>query len=141
MNRKIVLTGIIKYQDEFLVVKRSDNEEYFNGAWEFPGGKLEDNEMLFDGLKRELLEETGYGGGQWSEFNITAPNPSNMTNICHTFLAVNVDKISDVHLEKSEHIELCLIEKDILIRILNNCDIIEGVHQASLWKCIYLLND
>lgn len=60
MKRKIVLTGIIKYKDEFLVVKRSKKEDDFCGAWEFPGGKLEDDELLFDGLKRELLEEIGF---------------------------------------------------------------------------------
>ena len=59
LNRKIVVTGIIKYKDEFLVVKRSKKEDNFCGAWEFPGGKLEDGELLIDGLKRELFEEIG----------------------------------------------------------------------------------
>lgn len=60
MKRKIVLTGIIKCKNEFLIVKRSKKEDNFCGAWEFPGGKLEDDELLFDGLKRELLEEIGF---------------------------------------------------------------------------------
>lgn len=60
MNTKIVLTGILKDNDEFLVVKRSENDELYPGAWEFPGGHLEMGETLKEGLKRELFEEIGF---------------------------------------------------------------------------------
>ena len=57
MDTRIVLTGILKSNDEFLVVKRSENDELYPGAWEFPGGHLENGETLKEGLKRELFEE------------------------------------------------------------------------------------
>ena len=60
MNTKIVLTGILKDNDEFLVVKRSENDDLYPGAWEFPGGHLEKGETLKEGLKRELFEEIGF---------------------------------------------------------------------------------
>lgn len=60
MDTKIVLTGILKDNDEFLVVKRSENDELYPGAWEFPGGHLENGETLKEGLKRELTEEIGF---------------------------------------------------------------------------------
>ena len=60
MNTQIVLTGILKDNDEFLVVKRNKNDDLYPSAWEFPGGHLEDGETLKDGLKRELMEEIGY---------------------------------------------------------------------------------
>jgi 8-oxo-dGTP diphosphatase len=37
-----------------LVIKRRDN-----GAWQAPGGILEANEQIEEGLRREVLEETG----------------------------------------------------------------------------------
>ena len=60
MKTKIVLTGILKDNDLFLVVKRNEDDELFAGAWEFPGGHLEDGETLKDALKRELKEEIGF---------------------------------------------------------------------------------
>ena len=41
MNTKIVLTGILKDENEFLIVKRNENDDLYPGAWEFPGGHLE----------------------------------------------------------------------------------------------------
>ena len=55
-----MLTGILKDNDLLLIVKRNENDDLYPGAWEFPGGHLEDGESLKDGLKRELNEEIGF---------------------------------------------------------------------------------
>ena len=60
MKTQIVITGILRDDDLFLAVKRNENDNLFPGAWEFPGGHLEDGESLKDGLKRELKEEIGF---------------------------------------------------------------------------------
>lgn len=60
MKTRIVLTGILRDNDLFLIVKRNETDDLYPGAWEFPGGHLEDGETLKDGLKRELMEEIGY---------------------------------------------------------------------------------
>lgn len=60
MKTRIVLTGILKDNDLFLIVKRNENDSLYPGAWEFPGGHLEDGETIKDGLKRELEEEIGF---------------------------------------------------------------------------------
>ena len=60
MKSSIVLTGIIRDKDLFLVVKRNENDELYPGGWEFPGGHLEDGETIKEGLKRELNEEIGF---------------------------------------------------------------------------------
>ena len=59
MKRKIVLTGIFKCLDEYLVVQRSTNDDFLPGAWEFPGGNIEDGELILEALKREIFEEIG----------------------------------------------------------------------------------
>lgn len=60
MKIRIVLTGILKDKDLFLVVKRNKDDDLYPNAWEFPGGHLEDGETLKEGLRRELREEVGF---------------------------------------------------------------------------------
>ena len=60
MKTRIVLTGILRDKDLFLVVKRNENDNLYPGSWEFAGGNLEKEETLKDGLKRELEEEIGF---------------------------------------------------------------------------------
>ncbi|WDE98013.1 (deoxy)nucleoside triphosphate pyrophosphohydrolase [Lentisphaera profundi] len=52
-----VCAGIIRKNDKILICQRSESK--FNGAWEFPGGKVEINESQEQALKRELEEELG----------------------------------------------------------------------------------
>ena len=60
METRIVLTGILKDNDLFLIVKRNENDDLYPGTWEFPGGHLENGETFKEGLKRELEEEIGF---------------------------------------------------------------------------------
>lgn len=60
MEVEIVVTGIVKSVDEFLVVKRSESDSNYPGVWEFPGGHVEDGETIKEALERELNEEIGF---------------------------------------------------------------------------------
>ena len=54
-----VAVGILMRQDgSFLLGQRPLGKPY-EGYWEFPGGKLEAGESVFDALFRELKEELG----------------------------------------------------------------------------------
>jgi len=53
-----VVTGIIWRKDKFYIQRRR-HDSMLGGLWEFPGGKVENNESLENALKRELKEETG----------------------------------------------------------------------------------
>lgn len=56
---KICMCGVVKCGDEFLVLKRPDEDEDMAGVWEFPSGNAECGEDLIDALVRELNEEAG----------------------------------------------------------------------------------
>ncbi len=54
----IIVTGIIWRDTKFYIQKRDENS-MLGGLWEFPGGKVENNESLERALKREIEEECG----------------------------------------------------------------------------------
>ena len=60
MTKKIhVAVGVVKNpQGEILIAKRADHQHQ-GGLWEFPGGKVEQGESVFDALVREFQEEVG----------------------------------------------------------------------------------
>lgn len=52
-----VVAGIIYNNDnKFLIAKRNLKKSQ-GGLWEFPGGKVEENEIYEEALKREIKEE------------------------------------------------------------------------------------
>ncbi len=114
--------------------------QYRHGAslvnYELPAGIIEDGEQPLAAAKRELLEETGYSGGEWIEYNQAYPNPSSMTNKNYTFLAKGVRKSTNQNLEITENIEVMLLSLDEVKSLLQTCQIAEGIQQAPLWRYI-----
>ena len=54
----IVVGGVIEKDGKFLLVQEA--KKPFSGQWNLPAGRLEIDESVFDGAKREIEEETGY---------------------------------------------------------------------------------
>tara|TARA_S200002703_G_scaffold158036_1_gene167367 strand:+ start:216 stop:614 length:399 start_codon:yes stop_codon:yes gene_type:complete len=85
---------IIDNKDRVLLLKRSNYMDKFAGEWDLPGGHLKDNESLFDGLEREVKEETG--------LSVSEPKLISIDNNLHFFYC-NYDsqpvKISHEHTE------------------------------------------
>ncbi len=102
--------------------------------FELVAGCCEQGETALQSAQRELLEETGYGGGEWHEFMITSPNPTNHNNFAYTFLASDVERIAEQHTEAGEDIEVHLMSKDEVLELLHADQIIQCLHAAPLWK-------
>ena len=51
-----VVEAIIKNDNYFLIVQRNKNK-HMGLKWEFPGGKVEENETFEEALVREINEE------------------------------------------------------------------------------------
>ena len=50
---------ILNSKNEFLMLRRSANDNFLPDCWELPGGRLEMGEDLVTGLQREVKEESG----------------------------------------------------------------------------------
>lgn len=55
---RIVAAGLIWKDDRVLLLQRPENEMFYAGIWELPGGTRDFNESSTDALIREVREET-----------------------------------------------------------------------------------
>lgn len=104
--------------------------------YELCAGTIEKKESPLEAAQRELLEETGYAGGEWELYCISYPNPSAMTNKNYSFLARGVEYTGERHLEKTEDIEISLVTFEELKEIVSTGGIKQGQMLAPLWKYI-----
>lgn len=101
---------------------------------EIVAGVIESGEQPEAAARRELAEETGYGGGVWTELMVISPNASTVTNVTHCFLAVGVELMGSQHLDKTEDIEVCLFSRDEVRQMLERGDIKQALMAAPLWR-------
>lgn len=62
MNQSAGVFFYAKSTDRFLYLLRTDIKN--PGNWGIPGGKVETNETLYQGIERECMEEIGYWPNQ-----------------------------------------------------------------------------
>lgn len=100
---------------------------------ELPGGIVEDGEEPMDGIKRELLEETGYTTSNIVEVGVIYPNPANQTNRLHCFLALDVEQVGAQNLDDGENIEVQLLPLDELTAMVKSGEFPHALHVAVLF--------
>lgn len=107
--------------------------------YELPAGVCDPTDPSpLESAKRELLEETGYGGGDWQEYSVISANPGTHNNLCYCFLATNVEKISEQHLEETEDLKTAILSLEEVKQLLINDEIKQAMHVAPLWKLMAL---
>lgn len=113
-------------------------EQYRHGLGEvfteLVAGVVEQNESPLQGAKRELLEETGFGGGQWELMTVICANPGSLNNLTYCYLAKGVAKIGQQHLDPTEDISVKLVPEAEVERMLENDEIKQALMAAPLWK-------
>ena len=117
-------------------------EQYRHGlrrvCFELCAGVVNHDETPLDAAKRELLEETGYGGGKWTAFGTYAPNASGTDNVSHAFLATGVEQRQSQALDATEDIHVHLVDEHELKTMMLDGRIAEAAMLAPLWR--YFVN-
>lgn len=83
-------------------------------------------------VKRELLEETGYGGGTFTHLASLSPNPATQNNLIHSFLALDVSLTGVQHLDSSEDIEVVLKPLPELIALALRGELMQTMQMSTL---------
>lgn len=88
--------------DDRVVLVRQYRHGIGRQTLEIPGGMVDPGETPLEAAQRELREETGYATARWREIGLVEPNPAIQTNRCHTFLALDVERVGELALDPGE---------------------------------------
>ncbi|MEP6653932.1 MAG: NUDIX hydrolase [Myxococcales bacterium] len=103
--------------------------------FEIPAGTTDAGEHdLEAAARRELGEETGYGGGVWSPLFTLSANPALQNNLTHTFLAEGVTVLNRPRPESSEDLRVHLIPVRELEALIEKGGFIQALHIAPLLR-------
>lgn len=102
--------------------------------YELAAGVVDAGEDLLVSAQRELLEETGFGGGDWQLWLQASANPGTHTNLAHIYLAEGVERLADQSLEHTEDIAVHVLPRAEARRLLENGGVMQALHAAALWK-------
>lgn len=113
-------------------------EQYRHGLQdifiELVAGVVENGEDPLEAAKRELLEETGFGGGKWRLNTVLSANPSTMTNLTYSYIAEGVELKSAQHLDETEDINVKILSEEEVRQLLRDDKIKQSLMAAPLLK-------
>jgi len=119
--------------DEMVVIR-----QYRHGigsvGLEFPGGCIdaEDPSPLTAGM-RELLEETGYGGGSGEYLGRFPANPAMQNNYMHVVLVRDATKLAEPQLDHGEEIAVETIPVADVMELAVSGGLSQSMHVAALF--------
>lgn len=113
-------------------------EQYRHGLQEIftelVAGVAEKGEEPLQAAKRELMEETGFGGGEWVLNTVICANPGSQNNLTYSFIATGVEKIGSQHLDETEDVSVTLLTEAEVYEMLENDQVKQALMAAPLWK-------
>lgn len=113
-------------------------EQYRHGLQEIftelVAGIAEPGEQPIEAARRELLEETGYGNGEWRLNMVICANPGSQNNLTYSFIADGVEKIAEQHLDTTEDVEVKLLDESEVIDLISSDKMKQALMAAPLWK-------
>jgi ADP-ribose pyrophosphatase len=101
-----------------------------------PAGLVEGEEEPVEAAKRELREETGYGGGEWEEVISFSSSPGLKSNWAHVLLARGVRETSDLDPDEFERIEVIKAPLGELRNLVYSGEIVSSSGVAAIMVCL-----
>jgi 8-oxo-dGTP pyrophosphatase MutT (NUDIX family) len=119
--------------DDRVVLVRQYRHGLGRVDFELPAGLVEaDDASPEAAARRELLEETGYGGGVWRPLCVTSANPGTHNNLTHSFLAVGVQPAAPPAPDATEDIRCMTVPVADVVRLVKPGEVVQALHLAAL---------
>lgn len=113
-------------------------EQYRHGLadvfTELVAGVVEESEEPLAAARRELLEESGYAGGEWELMTVLSQNPSTTNNFTYCYIARGVVKVAEQNLDATEDIAVRLLTEAEVRDLLARDALKQALMAAPLWK-------
>lgn len=103
MQRRITTRGLIIRNNQLYAQRLKNRDGTEKDFWCIPGGGLEPNESLHDGLRREMIEETGVTPDIGPLVLIQQYAENDREFIEFFFLVKNVNDFATINLEQTSH--------------------------------------
>ncbi len=100
---------------------------------ELPAGAVDAGEDVAMAARRELLEETGYASNDWIALGKLAVEPGRHTNYGHVFVARGCRRVAEPAHEAAEDLRVRLVAADELPALVEEGQIVHGVHAAAVF--------
>ena len=124
--------------DERLVLVRQYRHGLGRVGVELPAGAADPGDAdLEAAARRELLEETGYGGGTWSPLCVMSANAGTHSNLAHSFLAIGVERIAPPSPEATEDLQVFTASAADVERLIEAGQVVQAQHLAPLLKYLF----
>lgn len=108
---------------------------------ELPGGVVEADESLEDGIKRELLEETGYQFERLEYLGKISANPSTTSNLMHMYLATGGEQVADQSLDEEEEVDVLVMTVDEVKQLVREHKIMQSLHVNCIMYALERLGE
>lgn len=104
-----------------------------------PAGLVERGEDPEAAARRELLEETGFGGGEWEPLTALASSPSLKDNWAYLYLARNVEKTATPSLDEHERVDVVTVPVGDVADMIFSGKIVSSSGVAAAMLALYRL--
>jgi 8-oxo-dGTP pyrophosphatase MutT (NUDIX family) len=126
--------------DHKLVMVRQYRHGTRETSLEVPGGLHDGDakaESTEQGAARELAEETGYSGGDWSFLGQLRPQPALLSNRAWIYLARGVQATTAQNLDAGEDIDVVLLDPQEIQSHIASGDINNAMTVAALGLALF----
>nr|WP_298720258.1 NUDIX hydrolase [uncultured Steroidobacter sp.] len=101
--------------------------------WEFPAGKIDNEEPSLQTAQRELEEEAGRRAREWRSLGEYLSSPGFLTEVVHLFLATGLSEVEH-RLEASEVLEAHWLPFEQVMQMAHSGELRDGKTLAALLR-------